>query len=314
MNSPRNLNYETRPSKFTERKMLLSSFQRICNLYNNSYQYIGMGGLAFTDFKLFHKELHINEMFTIEGGDFTIEKIKFNLPYSFVNIHREFTTSALTKIDLTKKSIVWLDYDGCLDNYMFEDLSILMNRLPVGSIYLMSCNRELKEETTGINYTIDEFKSKFSDLVPFDLSNTNFSGMNDYKTIIKMFTNLINNVISQRIKDGEAIKFQQLYNILYQENRGAKMLTFGGVITECDKNLYSLNHNDLEFIKTSEDPYRINIPNLTFKEMDLINNHIIMDPLHDYSNLTDTKIVGKHDIDKYVSIYKFLPAFFDVRV
>lgn len=314
MNSPRNLNYDTRPAKFAERKMLLNSFQRICNLFSNSYQYIGMGGLAFTDFKLFHKELHINEMCSIEGGDFTLEKIKFNSPYSFVTIKKELTTSALSKIDLTKKSIVWLDYDGCLDNYMFEDITILMNRLPIGSIYLMSCNRELKAEETGKNYTIDEFKNKFSDLVPFTLNSSDFSGTNDYKTIAKMFSNLIENVINQREQDGEAIRFQQLYNLLYQENRGAKMFTFGGVIIEKERDFQSLNHEDLDFIKTSEEPYRINIPNLTFKEMDLINNHLTVDISNDYASLTNTKIIGKHDIEKYISIYKYLPAFFDVRI
>ena len=54
MNSSKRLNYETRPAKFTERKMLLSSFLRICNLYGGNYQYIGLGGVSFTDFKLFH--------------------------------------------------------------------------------------------------------------------------------------------------------------------------------------------------------------------------------------------------------------------
>ena len=69
MNSPKYLNYETRPAKFTERKMLLSSFLRICNLYGGNYQYIGLGGVSFTDFKLFHKELHIDEMYSLEGGN-----------------------------------------------------------------------------------------------------------------------------------------------------------------------------------------------------------------------------------------------------
>ena len=69
MNSPKFLNYETRPHKFTERKMLLSSLSKICNYYSDEYQYIGLGGISFTDFKLFHKELHINEMHSIEAGN-----------------------------------------------------------------------------------------------------------------------------------------------------------------------------------------------------------------------------------------------------
>src|SRR5690606_4281787 len=97
----------------------------------------------------------------------------------------------LTKIDLTKKTLVWLDYDGALDNYMFEDLSLLFSKLPVGSIYLMSCNKELKSSETGINYTVEEFQEKFQNLVPFGIKEQNFSGTEDHKTIRKMFLNLI---------------------------------------------------------------------------------------------------------------------------
>ena len=62
MKSPTSLNYEIRPCKFVERKMLLSAFARIIPLFKQEYQYIGFGGLSFTDFKLFHRELHINRI------------------------------------------------------------------------------------------------------------------------------------------------------------------------------------------------------------------------------------------------------------
>ena len=68
MNSPLIINYELRPAKFTERKMLLAVLTRICAFYDSPYQYIGFGGLDYTDFKLFHKELYIDKMISIEGG------------------------------------------------------------------------------------------------------------------------------------------------------------------------------------------------------------------------------------------------------
>ena len=57
MKSATVLNYETRPCKFVERRMLLASIARIMGVLKLRYQYIGFGGLSFTDFKLFHKEL-----------------------------------------------------------------------------------------------------------------------------------------------------------------------------------------------------------------------------------------------------------------
>lgn len=67
MKSPNILNYEIRPCKFVERRILLASLYQIVINMRQAYQYIGFGGLAFTDFKLFHKELSIDSMYSIEG-------------------------------------------------------------------------------------------------------------------------------------------------------------------------------------------------------------------------------------------------------
>lgn len=312
MNSPRRLNYETRPAKFTERKMLLSSFLRVCNQYKDRYQYIGLGGLAFTDFKLFHKELHIDEMYSFEAGSFSIDKLNVNCPYSFINIIKESSTEALPKIDLNKKTIVWLDYDDSLKNFMFEDLVILMTKLPVGSIYLMSCNRELKSDNSGEIYTVEEFREKFGSLVPFNLTGKDLSGAEDFNTIRKMFTQLITKTIKDRNRNGENIRFHQLYNIQYQENRGARMFTFGGVITEADKKFEELNQSDFDFIKTNDSVYKIDIPNLTLKEIDLINKNISNDA--GLKDIINKRIATEVEIDKHKDIYKYLPNFYDVRI
>ena len=309
MNSPKYLNYETRPAKFTERKMLLSSFLRICNLYGGNYQYIGLGGVSFTDFKLFHKELHIDEMYSLEGGNFSDEKLQTNLPFSFINDIKEKSTIALNRVNLNKKTLVWLDYDDTLKPYMFEDLEILLRKMPVGSIYLMSCNKELKSDETGEEYAVEEFREIYRNLAPFDLKPKSFTASEDYKTIRTMFSTFINKIMKER---DEEIKFQQLYNFLYQENRGAKMYTFGGVITEKVKTIQELNLSDFDFIKETDEPYRIEVPNLTSKEIDLINKNISDEKA--LKELIDNRIVTASEINKHKKTYKYLPNFYDVRI
>lgn len=311
MNSPKYLNYETRPAKFTERKMLLSTFLRLCNDFKGPYQYIGLGGLSFTDFKLFHKELHIKDMCSIEGG-LKKEKVKFNSPYSFISLYHEMTSEALTKIDLSKKTLVWLDYDGALDNYMFEDLALLFKRLPVGSIYLMSCNKELKSAETGEIYTVEEFQEKFDGLVPFAIKEQDLSGSEDHKTIKRLFANLIDKIIKDRNRTDENVAFHLLYNIIYQENRGARMFTYGGIITDAETKFEDLNISDFDFVSNDDTVYKIDLPNLTFKEVDLINKHISSQEETDI--LAAMNIVTVNEINKYKSIYKYLPSFFDVRL
>lgn len=312
MNSPKQLNYETRPAKFTERKMLLSTFLRLFSKFNGAYQYIGLGGLTFTDFKLFHKELHIIDMHSIEGGNFPSQKIKYNSPFSFIKIHTEFTTKALTKIDLTKKTLVWLDYDGTLDNYMFEDITLLFSKLPIGSIYIMTCNRELKNQETGNFYTVDEFINKFDNLTPFDILEKNFTGNEDFNTIRKMLLNLINKTIKDRNRIGDDVLFHQIYNIIYQENRGARMYTFGGIITDRNTKYEDLNLSDFDFVSNTNTCFKISLPNLTTKEIGLINKYISGE--NEINKLVSHNIVTKKDILKYKSVYKFLPSFFDVRL
>lgn len=310
MNSPQKINYETRPFKFTERKMLLSSFARLCGIFNSPYQYIGFGGLSFTDFKLFHKELHIDIMISIEGGNFTPERLYYNCPYSFIQIYNEISTLALTRIDITKKSIVWLDYDGVLDNYMFEDLFLLMNKLPVGSIYLMTCNRQLKSEETGEIYKIDEFKEKFGSNVPFDIKLKDFSGEDNFKTIRKLFLSYTDKIINGRNRNDESLHFQQLFNIIYQENRGAQMFTFGGIILDREMSIIEMGVDKFDFISMDDKPYVIKIPNLTSKEFQLIDKHLNKE----IEVLEKKNIISSSEINQYKQVYKYIPHFFDIRV
>lgn len=308
MNSPRKINYELRPAKFVERKMLLASLINICRYYNQEYQYIGFGGLSFTDFKLFHKELHINKMISIEGGNLlNKERIQFNRPFSFINLEYGVSTSILTKIDLSKPSIVWLDYDDALDNHMFQDIAILFRKLPIGSVYIFTSNRELKDKNTDNLYEVESFSSKFGSIVPFDIKNKDFSGTENYKTIRKMLRGHTNSFLEERNLSGENLKFYQLFNFLYQENGGAKMYTFGGVID--GGNFASSNLVNFDFIKISEEPYRISMPNLTMKESEYIDKNF-----EDEAVIISSKIIEQHELRKYKKTYKYLPNYFDVRV
>ena len=309
MNSPKYLNYEVRPFKFTERKMMLACLQRICNHFKGNHQYIGLGGLAFTDFKMFHKELHIDDMISIEDGSFSLEKLTYNSPFSFIKIINESTTTALNGLDLTKKSLVWLDYDGTLDNFMFDDVTTLFSKLPAGSIYILTCNKELKNDETRIEYTTDQFKDKFSNLVPFDILNQDFSSSSNHNTIKKMLTNHINKILLNRSKVDIELNFTQLFNIVYQENRGANMYTYGGVIHSDPSEIEELNLNDFDFSTLQDQPYRVEIPNLTRKEVELINSKIYTKE----EELLAMKIISESDLRKYKKSYKYIPHFYDVR-
>ncbi|WP_075318136.1 O-methyltransferase [Bacteroides togonis] len=309
MKSPTNLNYEVRPCKFVERRMLLSAFMRIIPRFNVNYQYIGFGGLAFTDFKLFHRELHINTMYSIEGG-YNEQKLEFNKPYSCIKILCGDSSNMLSSIDLSKSSIIWLDYDGCLTMDVFRDLEQVLMKIPHGSIYLMSCNRQLRKEK--IPYSLADLSALFGNLVPLGLENDCCCNTKAPTTIKKMLEADCANVISDRNKtETSKLKFQTLFNLVYEEYRGARMYTFGGIVLHETFDEKTLNIWDLDFINTDE-PYEVDIPNLTYREASALNQILNLNERESY--FVDNSIIEKDEIERYKKYYKYLPNFYDVRI
>ena len=309
MKSPTALNYEIRPCKFVERRMLLSAFIRILPLFNSNYQYIGFGGLSFTDFKLFHRELHINTMYSIEGG-YNESKLEFNKPYSCIKILCGKSLAMLSTIELTQPSIIWLDYDDCLSLDIFNDLEHILMRIPHGSIYLMSCNRQLRKDKTP--YSIEELTEIYNNLVPIGLDKDCCSSTKAAETIRRMLEGDCNNVTSDRNKtEATKLKFKTLFNLIYEEYRGARMYTFGGIVLNDSFDEKSLKLSDLDFIGTSE-PYEIDIPNLTYREATALNQILYFDEKENY--FINNSIIDKDEIVRYKKYYKYLPNFYDVRL
>lgn len=308
MKSATVLNYETRPCKFAERRMLLASIARIMGVLKLKYQYIGFGGLSFTDFKLFHKELHIKEMYSIEAK-YEPNKLEFNKPYSCINILHGQSSDQLSRIDLSKPSIVWLDYDNTLSMTFFTDIELVLREVPHGSIIIISCNRELKNGNTP--YTNEEFKEIYGSLVPYDITENCCADVNSSETIKRMLEGYCHRIIKERNSIGDNLSFVPLYNIKYAEYRGARMFTYGGIVlsSECEKD--DLNIDGFDFISTIQ-PYEINIPNLTYREASYLNQ--ILDIEEREKELIDKKILTATEVEKYKRIYRFLPHFYDVRL
>lgn len=313
MRSPSLFNYEIRPCKFVERRILMSSLSQIVISMRQEYQYIGFGGLTFTDFKLFHKELNVDSMYSIEGC-YTSGKLEFNKPFSCIKILHGLSTEMLKKIDLSKPSIVWLDYDGTLSMDVFSDINILFNSLPHGSVYIMTCNRQLQNEEADPPrpYTNEEFDEKFYGLVPFDIEKNCCADSNASRTIKKMIDSYCNKTIDERNKFEDAdLRYKSLYNIAYQEKRGAKMVTCGGIIInkDYDENLIC----EEKFNCLNEDvPFEIDIPNLTHKEVLYLNQILGIEEKE--NELIERGIISAKDIEKFKKFYKYMPNFYDVRL
>lgn len=310
MNTPLMFNYELRPCKFVERRMFIMSLSRVIARFGGDYQYVGFGGLTFTDFKLFHKELNIDRMLSIEAGaDITDERLEFNKPYSSIVIKRGLSTDQLTQIDFSKKTIVWLDYDEPLKEYYFEDISIVLGKFVAGSVIAISCNTKLLKKKDQ-PYTDEEFRSLFDVYIPADIEDNCCNGKNAATTLMRMFRQSCESTINERNQAlTDKLKFRPLYYFTYNDK--TPMMTFGGIVLPEQFDDADLNFDGLNFI--GEEKFDIDVPILTMRETIRLNQ-VLHDNAREESDIISLNILDREGIDKYKELYKYMPNYFDVRL
>ena len=310
MNTPLILNYELRPCKFIERRMFIMSLSRVIARFGGDYQYVGFGGLSFTDFKLFHKELDINRMISIEAGeDIKNERLEFNKPFSCISIMRGMSTDQLTQVDFSKKTIVWLDYDESLQEYYFDDLSYVLGKIVEGSVVVISCNTKLHKKKEQ-PFTDDEFRKAFGLHIPADIEANCCHGKNSATTLMRMFRQSCESTINERNQAlTDKMRFRPLYFFTY--NDGTPMMTYGGIVLPELFDDNELNFDGLNFI--GEDKFEIDVPVLTLREAIKLNQ-VLNDEVKEEADIISLNILDRVGIDKYKKLYKYMPNYFDVRL
>ena len=161
-------------------------------------------------------------------------------------------------------------------------------------------------------YTKDELKEVFGPLVPWDIEDKCCVDSKAPYTIRRMLELDCINTIKDRNRMLEhRLKFKPIFNITYEEYRGARMFTYGGVVLNESFNEKLLHFEEFDFVGTP-DPYKIEIPNLTYREAMALNQVLNIEDQE--TLLISKKILKEEDIRKYKKCYKFLPNFYDVRI
>lgn len=312
--SYRMIDYYLRPAKNVERKMILEVLKEIVRKTKGRYCYIGMGSLAFIDFRLFHKELLINEMISIEKRKTDEERFEFNKPF---NITMQFGEAGevLSRVNIeNKKSLLWLDYDGSFCSAILQDAELSFSKMEPWSVYLMTCRQDLSlyfEDNENVN-TIDlnKFKEEFGSDVPYNLRNSDFTVANFRQLIYRMMVSKISSVISNRnsalgIKN--RLAFKQLFFFSYSD--GSPMLSFGGILVPENVRLgKKFNFGLCPFIRTKDKVCEISIPILTKREVDFLNS-FLPDKNNNYEIETDKHKIPKKERLEYRELYRFFPDY-----
>lgn len=293
--------------------MICDALKRLSEFHSlDNYRYIGFGAIYFTDFLLFHKELGISKMISIESDIAKKDRYEFNRPLNCINIEYGSSTEVLPRINWNenKPDIIWLDYDDSFKSYMLDDLEYILANLLSGSIFIMTCNGSIAKEGTRLDY----LNNKFGNKVPLNVTEVDLTPNKSHAVIRKMMNGVINRALNERnAGEKKQLKYiyEQLFNFTYKD--GAPMVTIGGVVfQEKDRDTYiKCKFSDLNFLtnKNEDNPYDIEMPCLTFKEISKINKKL---PCTDPTDIIISGVSEK-DINNYIKLYKYFPYYMEIQ-
>ncbi len=302
--------FDLRPAKQVERRMLLDAFQRLAQagFSIRDYRYTGFGCLHFIDFIIFHKLLGIDQMLSMEH-DLTLEgRVKFNCPYSSINIEMRPATDVIPKLSRDQQHILWLDYDEPITKVILNDVYLAGSQLSNGSFLII---------TVDVEPPVKGDYEAHTNKLYFEEEAKNYLGLLDIKAFTKENLHKTSRqVIMNALKEGMAgrtgIDFHPLFYFLYAD--GHRMMTLGGMIgSKVEKRkLTSMNIEGAIYFRMNEkaDPYEIKVPVFTRKERHLLDSAM---PCKDGWQPTEFALPAEY-IEIYREIYRFLPSYVEVLV
>ncbi|MCI9865560.1 hypothetical protein RHIZ_06345 [Rhizobium skierniewicense] len=315
-NSFEAIDYRLRPAKYAERLMVSEIVARSRFHTLTEYQYVGMGSVYFTDFKLFHRTLGISRLTSIESADVQ-DRFTYNKPFNHITLSFGSTATVLPSIDWSHPALVWLDYDGQISQDKLLDAALVVSRAKSGSFLFFSINAE-KPSPKGMT-AVEREKDLVSALrrmvdpatIPAETKHRDLQG----KQARRVYTKLINYMIEAELarynaaakRNGQPTRmWKQVMNLIYKD--GATMLTIGGVIHEHEhEEQYVMSAFNLLSTYRGEDsePLVITIPKLTPKEMTELESVVAQDP----QGCAVLPFIPLDDRSNFVRFHRYLPNF-----
>ena len=312
------IDYALRPAKNVERKMMCEALSRLARVAPLvSYRYIGFGSIGFYDFALFHQRLGITDMFSIEGCKDAKQRVEFNKPYSCIDLHWGMSHEVFPTLKWTKRVIVWIDYDGPLTAACLNDVATIVTRARSGSVFVVTVRADPKDVDEGQDRVaekrLEQLRSRVGKkAVPSTIAGRDLAKWGLAKVCRQIIDNRINETLFNRngaAQPANKLRYTQLFNFHYAD--GAKMLTVGGLLANPrDDARVGLQHfKDLMFIRNSDDPYLIETPILTRREIRHLNESLPKAA----PAVAMPRWLPSDERKKYGRVYRYFPAFSEVE-
>ena len=299
--------YDLRPAKQVERRMIIDSLQLLAmaGFPIRDYQYTGMGSIYFVDFVLFHKFLGMERMLSVEASEAIQKRVGFNRPYGTIDIAMGPISNFIPGLYQDRKHILWLDYDNVVCAEYLRDVVQASARVSPGSVLLVTIDVEPPGPSDGgPEQWCRHFKREASDYLiqPID-PKKNFAR----SRLPRLNVDLIRKAILRGLIGRRDIEFFPMFNFLYAD--GHKMITIGGMfVTRSEKSLIRASRiEEASYFRgdLNTTPYEIKVPRLTRKERLHLDTSM---PCSTSWRPKDFELSEK-DLLSYKEVYKFLPAY-----
>ena len=312
--SYREIDYRIRPGKHSERNMMVEAFRRLRFGTVESYQYVGLGSVYFSDFLLMHRALGISRLVSIERAEHDRQRFEANKPFECVEMMWGDTSAELPKVDFDMRSIVWLDYDGRLGRSILGDIREVAGRAVGGTVLAVTvqCRFDRISGEDGADRSVEKLVGELgSERVPHDISVGDIRGSGTGR----LFRNVIQQEIAEAIAERNAgrhsaqeMRFKQILNFRYED--GVKMMTVAFVFYDAGQEqiLALCGFEDLAFFRDGEESFDIEIPKLTPREIKFLEAQMPRD-----ADDLDLQAIPSRDASQYARIYRYFPnlAFVD---
>ncbi len=304
------LQYDLRPHKQVERRMMLDAFQILlaAGFPIRKYKYVGMGSVMFWDFLMFHKLLGIRDLTSVERDSGIAKRIGFNRPFRLVDVQIRTIGSAIARLHAGDRHIVWMDYDDRLSREILEDASQAASRLGMGSVCVITVDVEppnvcWEGKEKGRN---EAWRDYF-----YSIGRGVWDSSWDASDFVETRLWARNcDLLRRAVESGLAglrKKFFPIFHFLYKDG-DHQMMTIGGMFGGREEKA-QLRRSELSeaiyYRGTFGDPYRIQVPRFTRRERFLLDREM---PRNGEWQPEEFEVIDS-DLVSYSQIYRFLPAY-----
>lgn len=297
------LDYRHRPAKNIERHIIVDACRAMLDSLGVSpreVQYVGMGAYEFIDFQLFHRALGIDRMVSIERKEVT--RHTFNKPFATVDILQGQAGDLIRngRVDLSRPTILWLDYIERLNGKIIADVQDAINRLAAPSMLIVTVSARNDDSVDG---SAERFITRVgADWTGVDEGDDGAArGMRLVENQRLALVAAINDSIKERL--GSDVEWNQVLNVSYAD--GVAMQTLAGMILDADADGTPVDEvfRGRDYFAPDDTPLDLRVPVITSRERAFLDSQL---PKHDGPLSAGATGLRDADVDSYQRVYRWM--------